>query len=543
MRRALTGSGRGPRLALATLAAIGHEAGEAGVPILIGVIVDRAIVTGDPGQLLLWVGVLAVDFLILSFTYRWSARMMVTIYGHAENDLRNVTLQRVLHPRGLRTRRSVGDLLSVTTSDTYRVAGVSWSVVQQAATATAIVVAALALLRISPGLGLAVLGGTAVVLLAMHAVSRPLEARGLAEQRAAGRASAVAADLVAGLRVLHGIRGQEAAARRYRVASADARSGAVRAALAMLRYTGASSLLAAGFLALLTLGAGSLALRGRITIGELVTVVGLAQYLQGALGHVGTFAANWMHKRASARRLLEVLGDHHAVPGPEAASEAQDRPVAGDEPTAVGRAGAPALRLDWPDEGIDVEVGPGELVGLVPAGPAHARRLADRLALRVPGGPGEIRVSGEDALDLGPRAYRGRVLAVPHDARLFSGTLAENLFGAPLATPAVIAATALEDVLVHAGGWDGPVGEAGRRLSGGQRQRLALARSLASDAQVIVLDEPVSAVDPATELRIATGLREHPAAVLVITGSPLLLSGCHRVVHANRGSGSPEVDR
>lgn len=84
---------------------------------------------------------------------------------------------------------------------------------------------------------------------------------------------------------------------------------------------------------------------------------------------------------------------------------------------------------------------------------------------------------------------------------------------------------------------DARISERGRSLSGGQRQRLALARSLITDPQVLVLDEPTSAVDSHTEARIAEGIRKLRAArtTVVFTSSPLLLDRAERVVLLHEG--------
>jgi putative ABC transport system ATP-binding protein len=99
------------------------------------------------------------------------------------------------------------------------------------------------------------------------------------------------------------------------------------------------------------------------------------------------------------------------------------------------------------------------------------------------------------------------------------------------------AAAADEVVEVLPEGLDTGLGEGGRTVSGGQRQRIALARALAADAPVLVLHDPTTAVDAATEHRIAAGLAALRAGrtTVLVTSSPALLARCHRVLVVDRG--------
>ncbi|MEU2841349.1 ABC transporter ATP-binding protein [Streptomyces sp. NPDC007076] len=525
-RVALLRDGRGRRLALVTLAFMVHQLCEALVPILIGVVIDRALAPSDRSALLWWLGVLGAVFVVLSLSYQRASTAMVDVYGHGEHELRQRVMARLLDPRSLRRRPGPGEALSLVSSDTYRVAGVSWSVVQQAATVTAILTASTALLVISVPLGLGVIVSTVLVLVVMRRVSMPLEARGLAEQGAAARAGEVATDMITGIRVVIGMNARPEAARRYRAASEESRRGAVATSRSVLAYGSFSLLLSGVFLAVLSTASGYLALDGGITVGQLVTVLGLAQFLQGSLAHVGTFASNWIHKRASARRLGELLDEPPLIPRSEATG-------------AAAPASAPALRWHPPEHGEPLDLRPGELLGVVPRHPGHARELSDRLGYRVPLRRGELLLDGVDAVDLGPDRVRARITAPPHHGAVFSGTLRANLTpGGGESDPAVLGAAVLDDVLERVGGDQAEVGEHGRRLSGGQRQRLLLARALHTDADLVVLDEPTTAVDPVTEQRIAEGLRGLPATTLLITTSRILLSACDRVV--DLGAAHPE---
>lgn len=520
---ALLRNGRGWRLSAATLGFMTHQAGEAAVPIVIGVVIDQAIVKSDGTALLMWIGVLALIFVLLSVSYQRAALTMVRVYGHGEHDLRQLTGARVLHPRGRHARHRTGEVLSVATSDTYRVAGIAWSVAEQGSTIAALLAATCALLIISVPLGLGVLIGAVAALLGMQALARPLEKLGMAEQASVAAASEVATDAMAGLRIVRGLGAEGEVIRRYRSASAASLRGAVATAQKLITYDAVSSAVSIVYLGLLALAAAWMAWSGEITVGQLVTTVALAQFLQGSLAHIGTFAANWAHKRASARRLSSLVVEPFALDaGEDRLTGAPDREC----PPLVWKSGA-----------LRIEAQSGLLVGVRVPGAAAARALSARLGLRVPPHPGELAVFGTDAVEAGPEQYRRVVTAPPHDAAIFTGTLRENVTGALTSAghvhewdEEVVRAVALDDVVTHLGSADAHIGEGGKRLSGGQRQRVLLARALHQPHEVLILDEPTTALDPLTEQRVADGLAGLGRTTIVITSSRVLLHACDRVI-------------
>ncbi|MGH3613706.1 MAG: ABC transporter ATP-binding protein [Pseudonocardia sp.] len=516
---------------IAALFLIGHQTGEALVPVLVGVIIDEAVTTGDPRALAGWLLVLGLDFAALSFSYRWGARRSWLADVLADQRLRLLIADRVLDPRGgAEAGRLPGSLTNIAVSDAKRVGIVNFALPLGLAAMAALIVAAVALLRISLPLGLLILLGTPPLLYAVHLLGKPLERRSGPEQERAAQASGMAADLVSGVRVLKGIGAEPAAVRRYVGISREALAATLRATGAQAWYQGAVLAANGLFLALVALVGGRLAAAGDISVGELVAAVGLAQFLITPLEIFGWVSGRLAQARASAARIAEVLDAPPAV-------------TAGSRPAPASSAGRLRLRLlvYGPLDGVDLTVPAGELLGVVAADPTEAVALMNCLGREVDPASGAVELDGVALGEYPPADTRGAVLVAAHDAELFAGTVRYNvLAGAPAdrdLEPAMAAAQADQVVDALPVGRDTEISEQGHSLSGGQRQRVALARALATDAPVLVLHDPTTAVDTVTEARIAAGLREvrRGRTTIMLTTSPALLAVTDRVVVLDGG--------
>jgi putative ABC transport system ATP-binding protein len=516
---------------VASVFLVGHQTGEALVPVLVGVIIDEAVTTGDAGALGLWLLVLGLDFAMLSFSYRWGARRSWLADVRADQRLRLQVAGRVLDPRGgADAGRLPGSLVAIAVSDAKRVAMVNFTLPLGLAAVAAAGVAAVALLRISLPLGLLILLGTPPLLYLVHLLGKPVERRSGPEQERAAQAAGVAADLVAGVRVLKGIGAEPAAVRRYVGTSREALSATLGATGAQAWYQGAVLAANGLFLALVALVGGRLAAQGQISVGGLVAAVGLAQFLSTPLQIFGWVNGQFAQARASAARIAEMLSAAPAV-------------GTGSRPAPAGSPGELRVRdlTHGPLAGLDLTAAPGELLGVVAPDPAAATALLRCLGREVDPERGAVELDGVPLTEYAPRDVRRAVLVAAHDAELFAGTLRDNvLAGAPPGrelAPAMAAAQADQVAGALPDGPDTAVSEQGRSLSGGQRQRVALARALATDAPVLVLHDPTTAVDTVTEARIADGLRalRDGRTTLALTTSPALLAVTDRVVVLDGG--------
>jgi putative ABC transport system ATP-binding protein len=502
-----------------------HQACEAVVPVLIGLIIDDAVAADGYGRLFLWLGVLAAVFAILSHSFRFGARQAELAVEQAAHELRLALAARVLDPRGGAEKgRLPGELTSLATGDAMRVGALARAVAYGTAALTAIVVTAVALLWISVPLGLFVLLGTPPLLWLANLLGRPLERRSGAERERAAAASGVAADLVSGLRVLKGLGAEPVAIRRYRETSQDALVATVRAAGAKAWHDGGMLALNGIFLALVALIGGRLAVSGDLSIGGLIAAVGLAQFLIGPLTNFVWVSSELAQARGSATRLAELLSTPPAV-----------APGSGSLPTPAR--GEVRLREVSHAEltGLDLHVPAGEFLGVVTPDPAVARALLACLSREVDPASGVVELDGLALPTLEIDQVRATMLVAAHDADLFEGSLIGNV---STEDERVLAAAGADEV-AHAlpDGVHTELSERGRSLSGGQRQRVALARALAVGAPVLVLHDPTTAVDAVTEARIAAGIKELRAGrtTILVTTSPALLAVADRVVVLEAG--------
>ncbi|MEY9840153.1 ABC transporter transmembrane domain-containing protein [Streptacidiphilus sp. EB103A] len=442
---------------------------------------------------------------------------------------------------GLARRIATGEMVAVSSGDVEKI---GWFVETSSRCAAALTtwlgLSAVVLYR-EPRLGLAVLLGVPLLAVAVWPLLGPLEQRYTRQRELGGKAAELAADTVAGLRVLRGIGGEQLFLERYRAASQRVRGAAVRTARTSSLMQAQQLLLPGLFILGVTWYGARLVVSGDIGVGELVAVYGAGASLSWPLMLIGETAESWTAARVAAARAVRVL------------AVTRDDAVA-DTPTDLAPLSAPE-RSDLHDPVTGLTAVAGRLTAVVCGDPDQAGALAARLGGHVAGSGGPE--GGEPSVTLGGRALdrvplgvaRAAVLVHDKDPVLLSGTLAE-LFDVPRSgavTPGrALAAACADDVLaalLDASPDGGPVGgvgdpmraritERGRSLSGGQRQRLALARSLVVDPPVLVLDEPTSAVDSHTESRIAVGIAElrRGRSTVVLATSPLLLDRADQVV-------------
>ncbi|MFJ5535004.1 ABC transporter transmembrane domain-containing protein [Streptomyces sp. NPDC093261] len=506
-----------------------HFLSVSGLPFCVGLAV-QAVVERSGARLTLTGGLLLLCGAGVALGDTMLHRTAVTNWITAAARVQQLLAHRTAQLGSALTRRvAAGEVVAVSTGDVEKIGWFVEAVSRFSAAALTVVAVCVSLVVYQPALGVVVAVGVPVLALAVLPLLPRATRRADTQREKAGRATELASDTVAGLRVLRGIGGEELFLERYRRASQEVRTAAVRSAR-MWSLISAIQVLLPGLLMIAVVWRGvQLAREGRIAVGELVTVYSAVMLLTYPLRHFEEIAMAYSFSRPSARRAARVLSLERAT-----------------ESGVSREAVVPDGDLYDPRTGLLAPA--GRLTAVVCGDPDAAGVLAERLG----GHPTEQGVSvllGGVPLDELPLdSARTAVLVQDKDPVLLSGSLRELLdvpaSGAVGAREALAAAQCADvlDALIQGSPatedpMDARITERGRSLSGGQRQRLALARSLITDPPVLVLDEPTSAVDSHTEARIAEGVRRLRAGrtTVVFTSSPLLLDHADRVVLVHEG--------
>ncbi|MEU8302184.1 ABC transporter ATP-binding protein [Actinomadura sp. NPDC048955] len=506
-----------------------YQAAETAFPIALGLIVEHALGDRSLGALALSFAALAAIITTVSFSWRFGMRILQRA-NTTEAHRRRVSVAACgLQPVARGVDLKSGEVLTIATEDADQTADIIEVVPLLVSSLVAVLIAAVALGTADLGLGLLVIAGTVAILSVLSVMSRRIGSRTGEQQARVARAGAKVADLIAGLRPLHGFGGNHAALRSYRGASGEARDQAIAVARANGAYTGTAVALNMALATAVTLMAGRLAFRDQITTGELVMAVGLAQFIMEPLKLFSEMPKYIMVARASAERMALVLA------APPVATPGTDRPAAdaGLEVDCVQYGSLRKLGFDVPA---------GRFVAIAAYGQRSAADLVAVLSGEVPPAAfeGAVRVGGRETAHLEVGALREHLLVNPSHAEIFAGTLRTNIDPsgtARLVSEAVEASMLTDVVALHRAGLDHPVRDRGANLSGGQRQRLSLGRALAADAPVLVLHDPTTAVDAVTEQLIARNIAalRRGRTTLVVTTSPALLDVADRVLVLDDG--------
>ena len=492
-------------------AALLSELAPVAVPVVIGRLIDGPLARGDRSALLplvLLVLVLGLAETAMILTRRW---VMTRSALGIETDLRNdlyAHLQRL--PVAFHDRWQSGQLLSRATSDLGTIRRfLGFGLVFLVVNASVLIVVETMLLLTYWPLGLLVAVSGAPLLLGSLHFERRYAAQARLVQDLGGELATEAEEAAGGIRTIKSFGRRRLVLSRFSDLSRTLRAAELRKIRILAMFWALIEVHPQVVLALVVLIGSMAVANGALTLGGLVAFLALFLLLVWPIESLGWILAQAQEADTAAQRIYEVLDTPPSILDPAA----PDRPSTSDGRLrfeGVGftypGAGAPVLRDIW------LDVAPGETVALVGATGSGKTTLTALVPRLYDATAGRVTIDGADVRGLPLVELRTVVATAFEDPTLFSASVRENLtLGRPGASDAEVAEAirVAQADYVHELPWglDTRIGEQGLSLSGGQRQRLALARAVLGRPRVLVLDDPLSALDVHTEALVEDALR------------------------------------
>jgi ATP-binding cassette, subfamily B, multidrug efflux pump len=505
-------------------------------PRILGYAIDDLTRNVTVAKLALY-GTLLLSVGVLSGVFRFFMRRILTgISRDIEYDMRNdffAHLQTL--PASYFHSHRTGDLMSRATNDLGAVRMmIGPSVMYAANTLLTFIVALVLMLAIDARLTLLALIPLPFVSISVKYFGGVIHKRFEQIQAQLSEVSAVAQEALAGVRVVRAYRQEESEIDRFRRSNEEyLRRNRQLILVQGLFFPCMSLFLGLGALVVLWMGSRDV-IQGRITLGQFVAFNAYLTLLSWPMIAFGWVTNMLQRGMASWKRMLEVLETEPAIRDLVRRADLSGPPTGVAESAALHQikgaiefrdltftyGGTPVLNH------ISARIEAGQTVALVGPTGSGKSTLINLIARLHDPPPGTVFIDGVDVRELPLAELRGSIGFVPQEPFLFSDTLADNVAFGLDSQPAgavlppdggaarherIVAASAVarldKDVVDFPRGYDTLVGERGITLSGGQKQRTALARAVAIDPRILILDDALSAVDTYTEEEILSRLR------------------------------------
>jgi ATP-binding cassette subfamily B protein len=502
-----------PRIFLGVFAAIAAHLFALAIPQLLQGLVNSLMAGGLDALLpavgfILLLGLLEAFFVLLR---RW---LVLTPGTHVEASMRNSLYEKLQDlPVAFHDRWPSGQLLSRAVSDLSLIRRwLSFGFVLFTANLITIMVGLVILFTFNFWLGLIFFVATIPIWVAGFLFEGKYNVVARLSQDQSGDLATRVEEAVHGVRVLKSFGRGAFAASQFSSQATELRSTEMKKAKAVANIWLYLIMIHELAIGLSMLAGIWLVAEGELSVGTLVAFFATAMVLRWPTESLGFLLSFTLEARTATERFFEVIDSENKIVDPI-------NPRIISEPQ--GLLEFKNVRFQFPDvessdgellRGVNLRVEPGQsvaLIGLTGCGKTTLTALSTRL-YDVTGG--SITIDGVDIREFSREELRTLIAMAFEDATLFSSSVRENiLLGNPSATEAdlkqAIEIAQAQFAYDLPNGLDTTIGEEGLSLSGGQRQRIALARAVAAKPKILVLDDPLSALDVDTEAMVEDALR------------------------------------
>lgn len=483
------------------------------LPGMLDDLADRDMIAATVTRCALLLAALYLVFALLKGLFMFFMRQTIIVMSRLiEYDLKNVIFDHYQSlDRAFYKRHSTGDLMNRISEDVGKVRMYLGPAVMYTVNLVVLFIMCIGfMLSVNPTLTLWTLLPLPLMSLAIYRVSDLINRRSLDVQRQQSVLSTLAQESFSGIRVLKAYSREDHAADRFRASSARYRTLSLAQARVDALFMPAIGLLIGISSVLTVFIGGRMLIAGdpTVTVGNIAEFIIYVNMLTWPFASVGWVVSLVQQASASMERINEFLDARPNVrPGHRVPADLK------------GDLRFERVSFTYPDTGIEAlrevsfHVPPGGTLAIVGHTGSGKSTVADLLVRHYDPTAGAVMIDDVPLPEYDLAGLRRHIGHVPQDVFLFSERIADNIaFGADGADEALIT-TAARQAQVHENitgfpkGYDTLLGERGVTLSGGQKQRVSIARALATRPRILILDDPLSAVDTATEAAFLRDLR------------------------------------
>jgi ATP-binding cassette subfamily B protein len=394
------------------------------------------------------------------------------------------------------------------------------------------------LLYIDPVLALASLLTAPLLVAVSFVFRRKVRERARKQRRQEGDLASVANEALSAMQVVKAFGGEAHESERIRDKSEQRMGVGVEVARLQARFDGTVGVLRAFATAVVTVFGVIRVSKGELSTGDLIIFVSYTRKASSPMRTFAREAAKLTAALARADRIAEILATDEVI---------EDKPGAYRGPRANGEIELEHVTFAYAGErpalqDVSLTIPKGSRLALTGESGAGKSTLSALVARFYDPTQGTVRIDGRDARDCSLHWLRDQIAVVLQDTVLFSGTVRDNIAYGTDATDhdivdAAKAAAAHAFIEQLPDGYDTELGPQGTGLSGGQRQRIGIARTLLRNPPVIILDEPTTSLDQASEDQVLEGLDRlmRGRTCLLITHSPRLARTADQIIELDHG--------
>ncbi len=487
------------------------------IPWILAYIIDTVALNSDRGQVLLWGGVM-----LLSSVFAWVSnvaanRAAARVARDSTRTLRHDLFQKITRLSGSEIDRlTIPSLISRMTTDSYNVYRVIGMAQRIGIRAPILLLGGLLMtLLLDPVLALILVAMLPFMSVLIYYISKkgvPLYGR---LQQAVDKLVRVVRENATGIRIIRALSKSEDEKKRFQAVNDDVAQSEMKASMVMAVNGPIMQLLLNMGLVLVVVAGATRVNFGLSNVGKIIAFLNYFTIILNAMLTITRILTMASKALASSQRIAEVMAARDEETGEE---------------HGLAESGAPHIEFDHVTfsyngtenalHDVSFTLGSGESLGIL--GPTGAgKSTIIRLILRFnEAQEGAVRIFGQDVRDMKLEQLRGRIGVVFQNDTLFRGTVADNVrLGRAVSMDEVDSAIRSAqgwEFVQNAGGTGAQVQTRGQNFSGGQQQRLLLARALAGNPEILLLDDSASALDFKTEAALRRELKRLSGSTMLI---------------------------